>query len=201
MIDEMENEKAVIEAVLSGDAEAFGDLVRRHQTRIRLVCISFLSNKEEAEDAAQTVFIKAFEALPKFKFDSAFETWIIRIADNHCLDLLRARARRRTESLDALLDEKGDAFDGFLSRFNTADTPPPYTPNELDLVARLFAALPEDDRDILALREMEQLSYEAIAERLHCTLDAVKGRLKRARQNLVEKCRKFFVTLPESPHV
>lgn len=185
-------EKETIEAVLNGDVEAFSGLVRAHQSRVRLVCLTFLGSAAEADDAAQDVFVKAFQALPDFKGDASFGTWIVRIADNYCRDVLRKRTRRRTESLDALLESKGDAFEGLLSRFKTAESPPPYNPDDLELLGRLFAALPEDDREILALSEVEGLTYKEIAEELDCSLDAVKGRLKRARQNLIEKCRKFF---------
>jgi RNA polymerase sigma-70 factor (ECF subfamily) len=188
----VDNEKAVIAAVQSGEAEAFGALVRAHQTRVRLVCLAFLGSAAEADDAAQDVFVNAFRGLAEFKGDASFGTWIARIADNHCRDVLRKRARRRTESLDALFESQGDAFDGFLSRAQTADTPPPYKSEDLELLGRLFAALPEDDREILTLSEVEELPYAEIAQRLSCSLDAVKGRLKRARQTLIDKCRKFF---------
>lgn len=188
----MPNEQETIEAVLSGDVEAFSGLVRANQARVRLICLAYLGRAQEADDAAQDVFVKAFQGLENFKGDASFETWIVRIADNHCLDLLRTKKRHRTESLDALLEAKGDAFDGLLSRMNSADNPPPYSPEDLDLLGRIFAALPEDDREILTLREVEELPYEEIATRLDCSLDAVKGRLKRARQTLIEKCRKFF---------
>ena len=187
----MEDEQAVIAAVLAGDAEAFGTLVRAHQARVRLVCLARLGRRDEADDAAQDVFVKAFQALPNFKGDSSFGTWMVRITDNHCLDILRTRKRHRTESLEAMLEAKGDAFDGLLSRMNSAESPPPYSPDDLDLLGRLYAALPEDDREILTLREVEELPYEEIARRLSCSLDAVKGRLKRARQNLIDKCRPF----------
>src|SRR5579871_5118969 len=107
----MRSEKESIEAVLAGDPEAFAELVRTHQARLRLACLVFLGNREEADDAAQDIFIKAFKALDGFKAESSFLTWLLRIADNHCRDLLRTRTRRRTESLDALLAEKGDAFE------------------------------------------------------------------------------------------
>ena len=188
----MDNEKTLIAAVQSGDVESFSPLVRAHQARVRLVCLAYLGNATEADDAAQDVFVKAFQGLGNFKGDASFETWIVRIADNHCVDLLRAHKRRQTESLEALLEENGDVFEGFLSRFSAPEESPPYTPYDLGLLGRLFAALPDEDREILILREMEQLPYESIAERLHCTLDAVKGRLKRSRQNLIDKCRKFI---------
>ena len=188
----MHNEKDIIAAVRSGDIEAFGTLVRSHQARVRLVCMAFLGNATEADDAAQDVFIKAYKGLENFKGDSSFETWIVRIADNCCRDILRTRKRHRTESLEALLEHQGEIFEGFLSRFNAAQESYAYTPQDLEFLGRLFAALPEDDREILILREVEQLPYETLADRLNCSLDAVKGRLKRSRQNLITKYRPFI---------
>ena len=192
---QMEDEKTVIAVVLAGDAEAFGTLVRTHQAKIRLVCLARLGLRDEADDAAQDVFVKAYKALPAFKGDSSFGTWMVRIADNHCLDILRTRTKHRTQSLEALLEAKGDAFDGLLSRMNAAENPPPYSPVDLELLGRLFAALSQDDREILTLREVEELPYEDIAKQLNCSLDAVKGRLKRARQTLISKCAHFVDTL------
>lgn len=190
------SQQAIINAVLGGDVEAFSELIRAHQARIRLICITFLGNSTEADDAAQDVFIKAFQNLHTFKGESSFETWLIRIADYHCLDLLRKKSRQRTESLEALLETRGETFQALLQQDPNADTP--YTPDQLDLLGRLMSALPEDDRMILILREVEELSYEDIALRLHCSLDAVKGRLKRARQALLAKCGSFLQTNPST---
>jgi RNA polymerase sigma-70 factor (ECF subfamily) len=188
----VDNEAAIMAAVLDGDTEAFGELVRSCQARVRLACLTRLGSRAEADDAAQEVFVKAFQALPSFKKESSFLTWILRIAENHCLDLLRTRTRRRTESLEALLEEKGQALEGLLSRHDETSRSVHYSPEDLDLLGRLFAALDENDREILILREVDELSYEDISRRLACSLDAVKGRLKRARQNLIDKCTKYF---------
>jgi RNA polymerase sigma-70 factor (ECF subfamily) len=185
----VDSEKVIISKVLSGDVEAFGPIIRAHQARVRLACLVLLGNAPEADDAAQEVFLKAFQRLNTFRGESSFETWCLTIAEHHCLDLLRARTRHKTESLEALLEEKGDAFEGLLQR-SRAEAP--RSADDYQLLGRLFSALPEEDRRILALREMEDLSYEEIASRLSCSLDAVKSRLKRARQTLTDKCRKFF---------
>ena len=177
-----------------GETEAFAELVRAYQARVRLACLVFLGNKEEADDAAQEVFVKSFKNLSGFKQESSFETWILRIADNHCRDLLRSRKVRRTESLDALFAAKGEAIEAFLSRTVGSENPPTFSSDDLELLGKLFLALPEDDREILALREVEMLSYEEIALKQNISLDAVKGRLKRARQGLIEKCRHFLDT-------
>jgi RNA polymerase sigma-70 factor (ECF subfamily) len=185
----MRSETALIGEVLAGNPEAFAELVRVHQARVRLACLVFLTNKEEADDAAQEAFVKAFQSLDRFRGDASFETWILRIAENHCRDLLRSRKSHRIESLDALLAEKGDAVEGFFAKQGISKD---YSSEDLELLGKLFAALPEDDREILALCEVEKLAYQEIAVRLHCSLDAVKGRLKRARQKLIEKCSKFI---------
>ncbi len=177
------NEKEIIQAVQEGDTEAYSELVRTHQVRIRLLCLTFLTHVEEADDAAQEIFLKAFKALKNFKGDASFETWIYRIAHNHCRDLLRTRKRRAVESLDASVEMHGETF---------FEKPPAHTPEDLDLLGRLLATLSDEEREILALREIERLPYETIAVRLQCTLDAVKGRLKRARQRLEEKCRPYL---------
>lgn len=187
----MSSESSIIEAVLNGNVEAYSELVHAHQARVRLACLVWLANKEEADDAAQDVFIKAFKALAQFEKNASFLTWILRIADNHCRDKLRTRKSQRTESLDALFTINGEAFERLLSSTEGTERRP-YTSDDMDLLVRLFAALSEEDREILALREVEALPYEAIAERLGCSLDAVKGRLKRARHSLLEKCSPYF---------
>lgn len=185
----MRSETEIISAVLGGEIEAFADLVRAHQARVRLACLVRLGNAAEADDAAQDVFVKAFKGLAGFKGEASFVTWILRIADNHCRDILRSRAAHRTDSLDAILAEKGEAFEALLARAGSKVESPPYTPQDLELLGRLLAALSEEDRVILAMREVDELSYEEIAQKLQISLDAVKGRLKRARQTLIDKGR------------
>ncbi len=185
------NEKEVTLAVKKGDTEAFAALVLAHQARVRFLCLGFLRNREEADDAAQDIFIKAFQALGQFKEEASFGTWVGRIAANHCRDLWRQKARQPTESLDTLIENEGEAFQQLFDPSRSA-SPPTNTPEELELLGRLLASLPEEEREILTLSEVEQLSYAAMAARLQCSLDAVKGRLKRARQHVQEKCRTFF---------
>ena len=194
----MQGEQKIIEAVLSGDAEAYAPLVRAYQARVRLACLVYLGNKDEADDAAQDIFLKAFNGLEGFKAEASFQTWLLRIADNHCRDLIRSRKRQPTQSLDALLAENGEAVEALLSRTGPSHEPPPFSSQDLELLGQLFSALPSEDREILAMREAEMLSYEDIARKLHTSLDAVKGRLKRARASLIEKCQNILDT--SAPH-
>ena len=141
-----------------------------------------------AEDAAQETFFKAYQALPAFRGQSAFSTWLYRIASNHCLDLLRKRQREQTESWEALVEESGEQ----IQELRTTPHDPKTALANTELVQRALAQLSPDYRLILTLREIEGLSYEELAEALHCSLDAIKARLRRARQELLERVRHFL---------
>lgn len=183
----------IVRAVLAGDREAYADLVRAHQARVRGLCLSLLLNATEADDAAQDVFIKAYESLSKFRHDSSFSTWLCRIASNHCLDLLRKKSRHKTDSLDALLEQKGEQIRRLLvTAQEIPDSSEALHGEKTELIQKVLGALPMDHREILILREAQGLSYEEIGSILGCSLDAVKARLRRARQRMEEKFRHFW---------
>lgn len=169
-----------------GDGDAFAALVRRHAPRVRALCAAALHDSEEAEDAAQETFLKAHRALSRFAGEASFGTWLHRIAVNHCLDLLRAAGRRRSESLDALLDADSSALGRAPSESSSAQGL-----EDRDTVGRLLARLNPDQRLALILREAEGMSYEDIAQAMSCSLDSVKARLKRARAELIKMARHF----------
>jgi RNA polymerase sigma-70 factor (ECF subfamily) len=177
----------VILEVLAGNRDAYAQLVRKYETRVRGYCLMMLSQAAEAEDAAQEVFIKAFQALGTFHGKAAFSTWLYRISVNVCYDILRKRQRRKTQSWDALLEKEGEKAEALFA--SSAD---PRPEESVELVAQLLAGLPDKAREIIVLRDMQGLSYEEIAETLSCTLDAVKSRLKRARREMTLKLRHFL---------
>lgn len=170
----------------AGDDAAFAELVRRHAPRVRALCEATLGGPAEADDAAQEAFLKAHRALARYKGDSSFGTWLHRIAVNHCLDVLRAAARRRSDSLDAMLEADASALGAVLS-----EASPARALEARDSVERLLGRLNPEQRLALTLRESEGLSYEEIAEAMSCSLDSVKARLKRARAELLEIARHF----------
>ena len=179
-----DEDRSIIDRIRAGDTETYALLVRKHQARIRGFCLWTLGNAAEADDAAQEVFIKAYRGLGSFRAAAGFSTWLHRIAVNHCRDLLRKRVRERTESWDALREEKGEAAEALAAREDPAA-----------LRRRLQEALdrlPEQYRAILILREVEGMSYEELAGFLGCSLDSVKARLRRARADLMEKARHFL---------
>ncbi len=169
-----------------GDDASFAELVRRHAPRVRALCAASLRNEAETEDAAQETFLKAHRSLGRFLGEASFGTWLHRIAVNHCLDLLRAAGRRRSESLDALLEADAAILGRALAEPSSAKTL-----EDRDVVGRLLSRLNPDQRLALTLREVEGMSYEEIAKTMSCSLDSVKARLKRARAELLEMARHF----------
>jgi len=128
-----------------------------------------LSDSAHAEDAAQDVFLKAYKSLARFRQDSGFYTWLYKIACRTCSDLRRSRARKPTE---------------FLSE--TISDPHPSAESQAvseELLFRILDGLSEEARTVLVLREMDGLSYEEIANVLGCSVEAVKSRLRRARED------------------
>jgi RNA polymerase sigma-70 factor (ECF subfamily) len=179
----------LIHQIRSGQKELYGDLIRQYHKKVMGYCLSMLQNPTDAEEAAQDIFVKAYQSLPKFKGNSSFSTWLYRITTNHCLDMLRKRNRRKTYSLDSLIEEEGDQIHQL---FATAPQAASQMENR-DLAGKILSTLPEEYRIILTLREGEGLEYQEIAETLECSLDAVKGRLSRARKQLQENLRHFLL--------
>ncbi|MFA6091949.1 MAG: sigma-70 family RNA polymerase sigma factor [Elusimicrobiota bacterium] len=183
MNDDPRLDPVLISAAVGGDQDAFAVLMRRHAGRVMNLCLSMLRDEASAEDAAQEVFLKAYRSLGEYRSESAFPTWLHRIAANHCLDALRRIHRRKEDSLESLLEKdpqplrsSSAAGSGEHARFESQEE-----------VRALLALLPPDYRLILTLREAQGLSYEEIAQTLDCSLDAVKARLRRARRMLLER--------------
>jgi len=177
----------LVRQALGGDPDAFANLVRRHHPDILGLCISMLHDASLADDAAQEAFLKAYRSLDKFRMDSSFSTWLYRIASNTCLDFLRRKGRERSQSLDSL--QEGE--ERRVRELFAAQPEAPVSEEDADLLERVLARLPEDYRLILTLREIQGLDYKELAETLDCSLDAVKARLKRARQRLEAIARHF----------
>jgi RNA polymerase sigma-70 factor (ECF subfamily) len=176
-----------IAAVRAGSREAFAMLVSKYQTRVRTFCYNVLLDRTSAEDAAQEVFLKVFYRLDGFRGDAQFSTWLYRIAVNHCRDILRKGKRNRAASWDQMAPGKQDAVSLRSEQCSTE-----HTFESRDLVTKIFAHLSPEYREVLCLRDVQDLSYEQIARTLNCTLDTVKGRIKRARAELLSLSRRFF---------
>ena len=174
----------LIEAFRRGREGAFDDLVRRHEARVWRLCGRILSDDDAALDAAQESFVKAWKALPRFKGDARFSTWLTRIAINQCRNELR---RRRTVKHTQPLSLDAPSRDGESSAAGTVAAlgQDPYEAARGRAVATaLTTALAEIDdeaREVILLRDAADLSYEEIAEILEVPVGTVRSRLHRAR--------------------
>ncbi len=175
------SDQELIAAILAGSEAAFGTLVDRYKDKVFRLLGRYCRDAIECEDLAQDVFLKVFRKLDTFQHESAFFTWLYRIAVNAATDHLSRASRRRLKLVedDAVLDVCGQA-----ARDQDQDNPAaPLMRAELAAVTRqIVAKLPEKYRTILILREFEDLSYNEIAEVLQCNLGTVESRLFRARQ-------------------
>lgn len=174
--------------VAAGEAEAFGDIVAAHQDRLLRLCERLLGDPEEARDAAQETFLKAFRKAADFKPQGQVYTWLYRIAVNHCLNKLRRRKLVRFLSFGSVAGSDPEADDD-------AFDPPDGAPDALERLAaraswratrRAIDQLPENQRAVLVLARFEGLSYRQIAEVLEITEGAVESRLVRAMRRLAK---------------
>ena len=187
--EEVKNtDQQLVDRVFKGDKHAFDLLVLRYQHRILGLIGRFINDPAEVEDVAQEAFIKAYRALPKFRGDSAFYTWLYRIAINTAKNYLVARGRR-PPSTDVDVDD-AEFMDN-----NTAltDIESPEASQERDDLQRVIneaiEELPEDLRTAFTLREFSGLSYEEITEIMGCPVGTVRSRIFRAREALDKKIR------------
>jgi len=187
--EEVENtDQQLVDRVFKGDKHAFDLLVLRYQHRILGLIGRFINDPAEVEDVAQEAFIKAYRALPKFRGDSQFYTWLYRIAINTAKNYLVARGRR-PPATDV------DVEDAEFMEHNTAltDIESPEASQERDDLQRVINEaiedLPEDLRTAFTLREFSGLSYEEITEIMDCPVGTVRSRIFRAREALDKKIR------------
>jgi RNA polymerase sigma-70 factor, ECF subfamily len=174
-------DEALVEAFQAGDLAAFDLLVVRWQRKIQGTIYRILGTEEDARDLCQEAFLKAFRALKGFKGEARFSSWLYQIAVNLCRDRMRRRRGRTFVSLEALGDESGPS---------RAASPDP-GPMELlqrgalrNLVQDAIAMLPEDQREVIVLKEYEELTFLEIAQVLDVPLSTVKTRLYRGLVNL-----------------
>jgi RNA polymerase sigma-70 factor, ECF subfamily len=174
-------EAELIARLKAGDQMAFEALVERYQSKIRNITFGILGNREDADEIAQEVFAKVYFAVPTFDARSSLYTWIYRIAVNECFGFLRkSRLRPVYES---------DSTDGTLVRMQNVADPRPVTDRAVmqrDFINKLLARVPEDDRLLLLLKEMEGFSLAELSEMTGLNLNTIKVRLFRTRQSLIK---------------
>lgn len=178
-------DQQLVERVQNGDKRAFDMLVLKYQHKIISIISRYVKDHAEVHDVAQEAFIKAYRALPNFRGDSAFYTWLYRIAINTAKNFLVSRHRRPPASDVEIEDAE---YYGGSDNLKDVDTPENnFFRDELkEVVNQAIADLPEDLRTAVTLREMEGLSYEEIAAVMSCPVGTVRSRIFRARE-FIEK--------------
>lgn len=179
-----EEEQKIIEKVKNGDTDAFEKLVKAYEKQVYSLSYRMLSNAQDAQDAAQEAFVKAYVNLSSFRGDSKFSVWLFRLANNCCIDMLRRR--KETVSLSAVSDDGENIV---------LDIPDSSPGPEDKLISREAASaiaegiklLPEDYRSCIVLREIGGQSYAEIAETLSLDIGTVKSRIFRARKRLLKQ--------------
>lgn len=181
-----DTDQQLVQRVQQGDKGAFDLLVLKYQHRVLKLVSRFVNDAAEAEDVAQEAFLKAYRALPAFRGDSAFYTWLYRIAINTAKNALVSN-RRRPVDFDLDLQDP-DQYER-QARLKEADTPEGVLlTDEIRLVVeKALEQLPEDLRTAIVLRELEGLSYEEIAEAMDCPVGTVRSRIFRAREAIDKK--------------
>ena len=180
------DDHSLVEAAKAGDAGAFKALVIRYQRKVYAVALGIVKDPDMAWDVAQEAFVRVHRHLPEFKGDSAFSTWIYRIASHLAIDAVRKERRSQKDDVEDLHDvDLGDAGEGILSSSLGQD--PAENLLRRELAGRMEAALaelPVIHREILVLREVEGLSYEELAARLGIQKGTVMSRLFHARKKM-----------------
>lgn len=175
------NEPELIADSQKGDVDSFNRLVLAYQGLVYSVAYRMVSNRDVASDITQDTFLSAFRALRGFRGGS-FKAWLLRIATNACYDYHRARRRRPTDSLDEMVED--DAAGSLLQDRQPGPEEQALRGETGRTLQRGLAALAPDFRAALVLRDVQGLSYEEVAEAMHCSLGTVKSRISRAREHM-----------------
>lgn len=194
MTTEREIDQLLVERVQRGDKKAFELLVIKYQRKLMRLVSRLVRDQAEAEDVVQEAFIKAYRALPQFRGDSAFYTWLYRIGINTAKNYLVTQGRRAPTSTEADVEEAETFDDG--DRLRDINTPESLLATK-QIAQTLNVAmdeLPEELRMAITLREIEGLSYDEIAESMGCPIGTVRSRIFRAREAISEKLRPLLDT-------
>src|ERR671912_2808671 len=181
-MDTLSTDEVIVERALTGDAEAFGEIVRRWERRIFALAFGMLGREDDARDATQETFLAAFRNLRGFRGDAKVSSWLHRIAINQCITRQR-RARVRAET--GLEEEVESGREQFLS--TGADASPAHASESrqrAEAVRRAVASLPQELREVVLMKEFEELTFQEIADALQIPLSTVKSRLYTALRQL-----------------
>lgn len=191
---EREVDQELVERAQKGDKRAFELLVTKYQRKLARLLSRMVRDPAEIEDITQESFIKAYRALPQFRGESAFYTWLYRIAVNTAKNYLVARGRRAPTTTEFSSEEAEGFEDAELLRDIATPDAELQTKQIAAAVNKAVEALPEELRTAITLREIEGLSYEEIAQMMDCPIGTVRSRIFRAREAIAEKIRPMLGT-------
>jgi len=179
-------DKELVKRVQKGEKGAFDLLVLKYEHKIVNLVMRYVRDPDMALDITQEAFIKAYRALPRFRGDSAFYTWLYRIAVNTAKNYLAAQRRR---PMDIELDLQDPEQYGLHAKLKETDTPEGVVLSQelQETLERAIGALPEDLRQAIVLRELDGMSYEEIAQTMDCPVGTVRSRIFRARDAIGKK--------------
>jgi RNA polymerase sigma-70 factor, ECF subfamily len=193
-VSDREIDRQLVARAQQGDRQAFNLLVEKYQRKLARLLSRFIRDPAEVEDVTQEAFIKAYRALPAFRGDSAFYTWLYRIGINTAKNYLMAMGRRAPTSTEV---EAEDA-EGFEEGEQLRDINTPESvllSNEIaETVNSTIEQLPEELRQAIQMREIEGMSYEEIAQAMNCPIGTVRSRIFRAREAIAERLRPLLDT-------
>ena len=174
-------DERLVELSVSSDSEAFGEIVRRWERKIFALCFGMLGREDEARDAAQETFIAAYRNLSNFRGEAKVSSWLHRIAVNQCLTVKR---RAKTRSEDFLDDESGEDEKIFVAPANRSPARTTEQIERLTLVRQAVGSLPSDLRQVVVMKEFEEMTFQEISDTLELPLSTVKSRLYTALRQL-----------------
>lgn len=196
-MSDKEIDQQLVERVQRGDKQAFGLLVSKYQRKLGRLLSRMIRDPAEVEDVAQEAFIKAYRALPNFRGESAFYTWLYRIGVNTAKNYLVSQGRRAPTTTEVEAEDAEQYESGDLLRDNDTPERLMQTRQIGETVNAAMDALPEDLRTAIVLREIEGLSYEEISSLMNCPIGTVRSRIFRAREAIAERLKPMLDVAPD----
>jgi RNA polymerase sigma-70 factor (ECF subfamily) len=174
-------DEQLVELAVREDPDAFGEIVRRWERKIFALCFGMLGREDDARDAAQETFIAAYKAAASFRGEAKVSSWLHRIAVNQCLTIKRRQKSRAEDFLD---DENGESEITFVAPASASPGRTSEQSERLALVRQAVGALPADLRQVIVMKEFEEMTFQQISETLELPLSTVKSRLYTALKQL-----------------
>jgi RNA polymerase sigma-70 factor (ECF subfamily) len=193
-MSDREIDRQLVERAQRGDKQAFSLLVEKYQRKLARLLSRFIRDQAEVEDVTQEAFIKAYRALPAFRGDSAFYTWLYRIGINTAKNYLMAMGRRAPTSTEVEVEDAEGLDEG--EQLRDINTPESLLLSReiAETVNATIEKLPEELRKAIQMREIEGMSYEDIAQAMDCPIGTVRSRIFRAREAIAEQLRPLLGT-------